>query len=95
MSRSEAAGSDAASVVSLLERMGSANDVAADDVRTVISAATRLYAQACTQAGHELPPLAPDVATTDAMMLACALLRSQDLTPFDMAMWFSRGARHS
>jgi len=28
-------------------------------------------------------------------MLACALLRSQDLTPFDMAMWFSRGARHS
>jgi hypothetical protein len=23
--------------------------------------------------------------------LACALVRSQDLTPFEMAIWFSRG----
>jgi hypothetical protein len=30
------------------------------------------------------------VSATEALTLACALLRSQDLTPFDMAVWFSR-----
>ena len=44
--------------------------------------------------GFELPPLTEQISTTDAITLACALLRSQDLTPFDMAMWFSRGKTH-
>lgn len=83
---------DTTTVVSLLERLAGAEDLTADDVRGIISAATRLYANASTQAGRELPPLAADVSTTDAITLACALLRSQDLTPFDMAMWFGRGA---
>ena len=82
------------SEMSLLERLADADDLTADEVRDVVSAATRLYANACTRAGHELPPLDAGVSTTDAITLACALLRSQDLTPFDMAMWFSRGARH-
>jgi len=60
-------------------------------VRAAVSSATRLYAQACEAAGKELPPLDPGVSATDALTLACALLRSQDLTPFDMALWFSRG----
>ena len=79
-------------VVASLEQLAHGTDVSPDDVRAIVSAATRLYANASTQAGHELPPLAPEVTTTDALTLACALLRSQDLTPFDMAMWFSRGA---
>ncbi|MEI9812685.1 MAG: hypothetical protein WDO18_08420 [Acidobacteriota bacterium] len=62
-------------------------------VRAMVTAATRLYAQACESAGRELPPLDASVSTTEALTLACALLRSQDLTPFDMALWFSRGAQ--
>jgi hypothetical protein len=81
------------STVDALEQLARRTDLAADDVRAIVSAATKLYARASTQAGRELPPLTADVATTDAITLACALLRSQDLTPFDMAMWFSRGAR--
>ena len=80
-------------VVSQLERLADEDSLAAEDVRAIVSAATRLYANASSQAGHELPPLTPDVSTTDAITLSCALLRSQDLTPFDMAMWFGRGAR--
>ena len=87
--------SDMAAAVSLLERLADADDMVPDDVKSVVSAATRLYANACTRAGEELPPLTEQVSTTDAITLACALLRSQDLTPFDMAMWFSRGPRHS
>jgi hypothetical protein len=84
---------DTTEAIALLERLAGRTDLSADEVRAVISAATRLYANASAQAGRELPPLTPDVATTDAITLACALLRSQDLTPFDMAMWFAKGAR--
>ena len=56
----------------------------------LVSQATLAYARAVEEAGHELPPLKPEVSTTDAITLACALLRSQNLTPFDLALWFSR-----
>ena len=79
--------------VALLDRLAEAGDLSPDDVRVVMSAATRLYASACARAGEELPPVTSDVSTTDAISLACALVRSQDLTPFEMAMWFSRGAQ--
>lgn len=75
------------------EQLAERTDLTEEEVRAIVSAATRLYANASAQAGRELPPLTPDVATTDAITLACALLRSQALTPFDMAMWFSKGAK--
>src|SRR5262245_10714114 len=84
---------DTATVVSQLEQLAERTDLTEDDIRAIVSAATRLYANASSQAGRELPPLTPDVSTTDALMLSCALLRSQDLTPFEMAMWFGRGAK--
>ena len=82
--------SDAATI---LDQFAERTDLSPDEVQAIVSAATRLYANASTQAGRELPPLSPDVSTTDALTLSCALLRSQDLTPFEMAMWFGRGAR--
>lgn len=85
---------DTTAAVTMLEQLAGRADLTEDEVRAIVSAATRLYANASTQAGRELPPLTSDVATTEAITLACALLRSQDLTPFDMAMWFSRGERH-
>lgn len=60
-------------------------------LRTVIGASIRLYAASCEAAGQELCPVGRDIATTEAMMLACALVRSQNLNPFDFALWFSRG----
>jgi len=60
-----------------------------DALRTVISAATRLYVASCEAAGEELCPVDREIPTTEAMMLACALVRSQNLNPFDFAMWFS------
>ena len=83
--------SDTDDAIAALERAVDAEALSPDDVRRVVSVVTRLYASASARAGAELPPLTPDVTTTDALTLACALVRSQDLTPFDMAMWFSRG----
>lgn len=84
---------DTTAVVSQLAQLAERNDLTEDDVRAIVSATTRLYSNASSQAGRELPPLTPDVSTTDALTLSCALLRSQDLTPFEMAMWFGRGAK--
>jgi len=77
-----------------LEALADRHDLTADDVRAIVSAATRLYVNACMRAGEELPPVTDRVSTTDAITLACALVRSQDLTPFEMAMWFSKGKAH-
>ena len=58
-------------------------------LRAILSAWTRLYAAACESARQELCPLDSDVSATDAITLACALVRSQNLNPFDLAVWFS------
>jgi hypothetical protein len=76
--------------VSVLEELAANGEVSPDAVRALVTAATRLYARECERTGEPLPPLAPEVSATEALTLACALLRSQDLTPFDMAVWFSR-----
>lgn len=63
-----------------------------DDIRAVLSAATRWYASAVEDSGQEFAPIDGSISATEAITLACALLRAQDLTPFDLALWFSRGA---
>ena len=82
--------SDARAAIATLEQAAVEGELSPEDLRLVVSAATRLYARAATHAGAELPPLTPDVSTTEALTLACALVRSQDLTPFEMAVWWHR-----
>ena len=84
---------EARAAVLVLEQLAKSGELSPESVRAVVSAATRLFAQASDRAGGPVAPLAPDVSTTDALILACALLRSHDLTPFDMAVWFSRSQR--
>ena len=88
-----ATASDVSSVVAGLEQLVDSAELSPEQVRALVSATTRLYAAASARAGEELPPVGPEVSTTDAVSLACALVRSQDLTPFEMAVWFSRGQR--
>jgi hypothetical protein len=90
----EGADETVSQVVAILQRLAESSQLSADQLRTIVSATTSLYATASERAGHELPPVDTTVSTTDAITLACALVRSQDLTPFEMAMWFSRGPRH-
>ncbi|GAB2745379.1 hypothetical protein GCM10027174_19080 [Salinifilum aidingensis] len=73
-----------------LLRTGGVADVPAEDLRALVSAATRLYATANEDADEATPPLEDGVSTTEAVVLATALLKAQDLNPFDLALWFSR-----
>lgn len=60
------------------------------DVRRALSAAVRLYAAAAEAAGEDIDPLEEPASSTDAVVVACALLKARDLNPFDLALWFGR-----
>jgi hypothetical protein len=64
--------------------------VTEQDLRRLLSAAIRLYAAVSEQAARDIVPIDAEVSTTDAVVLACALLKARDLNPFDLALWFSR-----
>ncbi|MCW3063098.1 MAG: hypothetical protein JWN32_270 [Solirubrobacterales bacterium] len=70
--------------------LGRGSVVDARDMRKLVSAAARLYAACSDRACEEIPAIDATVSTTDAVMLASALLRAHDLCPFDLAPWFSR-----
>ena len=64
-------------------------DVGEESVRRIVTASARLFARYGEAAGP-IDPLRPGVSPTEAVDLACGLLRSRDLNPFDLALWFSR-----
>ncbi|ASR36568.1 hypothetical protein BAY61_17930 [Prauserella marina] len=87
-------------VAALLERhvediVGSTGEphgtVGQDVLRTIVTAAAKLYAHHSEHSGAA-NPLTDEVSPTAAVDLACGLLRARDLNPFDLALWFSRDA---
>jgi hypothetical protein len=63
----------------------------------LLGSAVRMFVAAGNMAAQEddgpLPRL--DLTPTDAVVAAAALLRDQDLTPFDLTLWFQRVASHA
>jgi hypothetical protein len=101
MSTSENAARLSALVAQLSERIdetvkaGEVADVPWPDVTALVSGAVKLYATSAEEAESEVPVIDGTVSTTEAMVVACALLRAHHLNPFDLALWFSRTARSS
>lgn len=74
---------------------GELGQVQPEDVTHLVSGAVKLYAAIAEEAepGAEIAPVIDKtVSTTEAMVVACALLRAQRLNPFDLALWFQRTA---
>jgi hypothetical protein len=74
---------------------GEVDAVPRKGVTDLMSGAVKLYAAIVEEAvgGSEAVPVINDkVSTTEAMVVACALLRAHHLNPFDLALWFSRTA---
>lgn len=64
--------------------------LAPDTARRLVGVAGRCWAVA---AEEDAPaPDGTDLTPTDAVVLATAALRSNDLNPFDLALWFSRSS---
>jgi hypothetical protein len=70
-------------------------DLATGAVSELLCAAVRLYAVASERRQEGIGGAELFVTPTEAVTVAAALLRSQQLTPFEFSIWFSqtRGAR--
>lgn len=101
MSTSEKAARLSALVAQLSEKIeetvkaGEVADVPRRDVTALVSGAVKLYATSAEDAESDVPVIDSTVSTTEAMVVACALLRAHHLNPFDLALWFSRTAGSS
>lgn len=74
---------------------GEIANVPSADVTNLVSGTVKLYAAIVEDAvsgADRVPVIDETVSTTEAMVMACALLRAHHLNPFDMALWFSRTA---
>lgn len=61
------------------------------ELQSAIADVTRLYSSCSDAGGHgDVNFASTDMTTTDVVRFVCALMRSQDLNPFDLALWFSR-----
>ncbi len=76
-------------------KAGEVADVPRPDVTALVSGAVKLYATSAEEAESDVPVIDATVSTTEAMVVACALLRAHHLNPFDLALWFSRTAGSS
>jgi hypothetical protein len=69
---------------------GELASVPREDVTQLVTEAVKLYAAYAEELEAEVPAIDSTVSTTEAMVVACALLRAQHMNPFDLALWFSR-----
>ena len=98
MSTSDNAARLSALVAQLSERIeetvkaGEVAGVPREDVTALVSGAVKFYAASVEEAESSAPVIDATVSTTEAMVVACALLRAHHLNPFDLALWFSRTA---
>ena len=72
---------------------GAPGQVSDEAMRAVLTAVIRLYAAKSERADAEPEPFAAEsVTATEAVTLACAVIRGAGLNLFDVAMWYGRPA---
>jgi hypothetical protein len=82
-----------ASVAEAAVAGGTPEAVSDEALAALLTATIRLYAAKSEQAGAPPRPFAENsVTATEAVVLACAVIRTAGLNLFDVAMWFSRPA---
>src|ERR1700691_5330236 len=71
-------------------RAGELAAVPSEHVTNLLTGAIKLYVAYAEELEIEISPIDVTVSTTEAVVVACALLRAQHMNPFDLAVWFQR-----
>lgn len=82
----ESGATQAAVLIAELESLR--EEVSSSEAERLLSLATQIYAARWDL--EHLDPQALRVNTTEAVVVAAELLRSQQLTPFEFMIWFDR-----
>ncbi|GAB3677174.1 hypothetical protein [Salinisphaera aquimarina] len=69
---------------------GAAHDLSPARVEALMNVAVHLYAATVTEQGEAFMPCGDGVSTTEAVSAISALMQSQDLNTFDLALWQSK-----
>jgi len=72
---------------------GGAGEVRGEDLTSLMSGTVKLYAARVEEmepGAEAIPVIDGTVSTTEAIVVAAALLRAHHLNPFDLALWFAR-----
>ncbi len=86
-------GSDFVAATKAALAAGEPERISDETMREVLTAVVRLYAAKSERADAEPSPFAPEAVTaTEAVTLACAVIRGAGLNLFDVAMWYGRPA---
>tara|TARA_R110000751_G_scaffold95381_3_gene186357 strand:- start:28585 stop:28884 length:300 start_codon:yes stop_codon:yes gene_type:complete len=72
-----------------LERTQS-GDLSNEQAALLLKQATRLYSEVITREGFEVPLGHDGITATDVVVAVSALLRAQELNPFDLTLWFGQ-----
>ena len=68
--------------------------IASSELEGVLTAAIKLYAAKAEAEGQCPPPVSADKITpTEIVLVVSELLRTADISLFDLAMWYRRGAK--
>jgi len=68
--------------------------VTSGELARVLTAAIKLYAAKVESEERSPPPVLPEKVTpTEVVLIVSELLRTSDISLFDLAMWYRRGAR--
>lgn len=61
-------------------------------IQKIVTAASKLYARKLEMEDRIFLPVVSRqaVTATEAVQIACEVMRAADLNPFDLAMWYSR-----
>src|ERR1700728_375437 len=96
MSPSQEAATLSSAVAAVRARIQAATEagelaaVSREDVTSRVTAGIKLYGAYAEGSETKIPPIDLSLSTTEAMVVACALLRAQHMTPFDLALWFQK-----
>lgn len=71
-----------------------AGRIASRDLELVLTAAIKLYAAKAEAEAQFPPPVAAErITPTEIVLVVSELLRAADISLFDLAMWYRRGAK--
>lgn len=92
--RLERAAAELQTAVNVLTAAQAAQLPSADLAATILTDAVRLYGH-YREVGCQADPHSLELNPTEAVIAAAALLQSQDLSPFEFAIWFDADAAGS
>jgi hypothetical protein len=90
LSRPDSALEDAVAHLKAVREGGTGEAVSDEILGRLLTEAIRLYAVKVEASGKFPVPVTKEATATDVVLMACELIRAEDVNMFDLMMWYDR-----